>query len=129
MRRGREVYQVDPRPWSVEKGRPGATAIDPEAVQRLQAEGLSQRAIARRLGIPRSTLQDHLKRTQAVDLRCGGNTLILPQRGPRPPQVSPVPETPAALEGVVADLLEVAQWWRTRKLPRVSPGPPQETQR
>jgi hypothetical protein len=118
MRHGREVYQVDPRPWSGEKGRPVATAIDPEAVQRLQAEGLSQRAIARWLGIPRSTLQDHLKHTQAVDLRCGGNTLILPQRGPRPPRVSPVPETPAALEGVVADLLEVWQRfagkWATR---------------
>jgi DNA invertase Pin-like site-specific DNA recombinase len=67
MRRGREVHQEDPRQWSAEKGWPVATEIDPEAVQRLQAEGLSQREIARRLGIPRSTLHDHLKRTQAMN--------------------------------------------------------------
>ena len=105
-----------------------AGVVDLYQVQILLSQGLSQREIARRLGIPRTTLQDHLKRTQAVDIR-RGNTLILPQRGPRPPQVYPVPETPAALEGVAADLLEVAQWWRTRKLQRVSPGPPRDTQR
>jgi hypothetical protein len=40
-----------------------ATEIDPEAVQRLHAEGFSQREPTRRMGIPRSLLHGHLKRT------------------------------------------------------------------
>jgi hypothetical protein len=36
--------------------------IDEAALRRLLADGVSQREIARRLGIPRTTLQDYLKR-------------------------------------------------------------------
>jgi DNA-binding Lrp family transcriptional regulator len=102
--------------------------IDLKAIQRLQANGLSQRAVARQLGIPRSTLQDHLKRTQAVDIH-RGKTLVLPQRRPRLHEVYPLPETPAGLEGVAADLLERAQWWRTRKLRQVDPSRSRDTRR
>ena len=36
--------------------------IDETALRRLLAEGISQREISRRLGVPRTTLQEHLKR-------------------------------------------------------------------
>jgi DNA-binding CsgD family transcriptional regulator len=36
--------------------------VDDEELRGLVAQGLSQREISRRLGIPRSTLQDYLKR-------------------------------------------------------------------
>jgi hypothetical protein len=34
----------------------------------------------------------------------------------------------AELGSIKADLLEVAQWWRARKMRRVDPGGPRETQ-
>jgi hypothetical protein len=43
--------------------------------------------------------------------------------------VDPIPQTPAELDAIKADLLEVAQWWRARKMRRVDPGGPRETQR
>jgi transcriptional regulator with XRE-family HTH domain len=92
--------------------------IDDAALQRLLAEGLSQREIARRLGVPRTTLQDHLKRQQVVPVHRGTPTLLT--RGP---------QTPADLRAITSDLLEVAAWWRARKMRRVDPGSPRETRR
>jgi hypothetical protein len=43
--------------------------IDEDQIRQLIAQGLSQRAIARRLGVPRSTLQDHLKRQGIVPVQ------------------------------------------------------------
>ncbi|HEX2279538.1 MAG TPA: helix-turn-helix domain-containing protein [Candidatus Tectomicrobia bacterium] len=40
-----------------------------EQLRRLLEQGLSQREISRRLGIPRTTLQEHLKRPQVVPER------------------------------------------------------------
>jgi DNA invertase Pin-like site-specific DNA recombinase len=93
-------------------------AIDDAALRRLLAEGLSQREIARRLGVPRTTLQDYLKRQQVVPVHRGTPTLLT--RGP---------QTPADLRAITSDLLEVAAWWRARKLRRVDPGGPRETRR
>jgi hypothetical protein len=60
-----------------------ARAIDERQVRQLLAEGVSQREICKRLGIPRSTLYDHLKAARA------------PEVSPRPP------ETPAPTGGPV----------------------------
>jgi hypothetical protein len=99
--------------------------IDDVALRRLLAEGLSQREIARRLGVPRTTLQDYLKRQQVVPVHRGTPTLLT--RGP--PEVDLSPHTPAELREITSDLLEVAAWWRARKMRRVDPGGPRETRR
>jgi hypothetical protein len=36
---------------------------------------------------------------------------------------------PAELQAIQQDLLEVVEWWRERKLQRVHPGPPRDTER
>jgi hypothetical protein len=103
-------------------------AIDEAQLRRLLAQGVSQREIARRLGIPRSTLQGHLKHLHPVEVHRGTPTVI-PRGGPHPPQVGYLPQTPAELDAIKADLLEVVQWWRAHKMPRVDPGGPRDTQR
>jgi DNA-binding Lrp family transcriptional regulator len=103
-------------------------AIDDQQLRTLLKEGVSQREIARRLGIPRSTLQDYMKRLQPVEVH-RGTPAVIPRHVPRPPEVDPAPQTLAALEAIKVDLLEVAQWWRTRKMRRVDSGGPRETQR
>src|SRR3712207_1947273 len=113
-----------------------ATAIDEAQLRTLLEQGVSQREIARQLGIPRSTLQDHLKRLAPVEVH-RGTPQVMPRstpavmaRGlPRPPEVDLPPQTPAELDAIKADLLEVAQWWRARKMRRVDPGGPREAQR
>jgi DNA-binding transcriptional regulator LsrR (DeoR family) len=68
--------------------------IDLELVRQLQAQGLSQGEIARRLGVPRSTLYDQLKRA-------------LPEKA-----------TNVHIELPLADLTdfhEMLAWWRRRK--------------
>jgi hypothetical protein len=99
--------------------------VDDDALRQFIAEGLSQREISRRLGIPRSTLQDRLKRLQVIPVHRGTPTMF--PRGT--PEVDLSPQTPAELRAITSDLLEVAAWWRARKLQRVSPGPPRDTQR
>ena len=96
-----------------------------EQLRTLLEQGVSQREIARRLGIPRSTLQDYLKRQQVVPVHRGTPT-VLP-RGT--PAVDLSPQTPAELRAISQDLLEVAAWWRARKMRRVDLGGPRETRR
>jgi winged helix-turn-helix DNA-binding protein len=105
-----------------------SAAIDDQQLRSLLEQGVSQREIARRLGIPRSTLHDHLKRLQPAEVH-RGTPQVIPRGFPRPPQVDHAPETPAELDAIKADLLEVVQWWRSRKLQRVDPGGPRDTQR
>jgi ParB-like chromosome segregation protein Spo0J len=105
-----------------------AAEIDDAQLRNLLDQGVSQHEIARRLGVPRSTLQDHLKRLPPVEVH-RGTPAVIPRRLPRPPEVDHTPQTPAALETITSDLLEVAQWWRARKMRRVDPGGPRDTQR
>jgi transcriptional regulator with XRE-family HTH domain len=102
--------------------------IDETQLQQLREQGLSQREIARRLNIPRSTLQDHLTRQQVVQVHSGTPTVI-PRGGRGTPEVDLHPQTPAELGTITADLLEVAAWWRARKMRRLDPGEPRDTQR
>jgi hypothetical protein len=55
-----------------------------------------------------------------------GTPTLLP-RGT--PAVDLSPQTPAELRAITTDLLEVAAWWRARKLRRVDTGGPRETRR
>jgi helix-turn-helix, Psq domain len=97
-----------------------------EALRRMVAEGVSQREMARRLSIPRSTLQDRLKRLQVHPVHRGTPTFV-PRGGT--PDVDLSPQTPAELRAITTDLLEVAAWWRARKMRRVDAGGPRETRR
>jgi hypothetical protein len=45
------------------------------------------------------------------------------------PDVDLSPQTPAELRAITNDLLEVAAWWRARKMRRVDAGGPRETRR
>ena len=101
--------------------------IDDTQLRQLINEGLSQREMARRLGVPRSTLQDHLKRAPVYPVHRGTPT-VMPQGRRGTPEVD-IPQTPAELDTIKADLLEVAAWWRARKMRRVDPGGPRDTQR
>jgi hypothetical protein len=99
--------------------------IDDAALRRLLAEGLSQREVSRRLGVPRTTLQDYLKRQQVVPVHRGTPTLLI--RGM--PDSALGAHTPAELREITSDLLEVAAWWRARKMRRVDAGGPRDTRR
>jgi transcriptional regulator with XRE-family HTH domain len=75
--------------------------IDETALRRLLAEGISQREIARRLGIPRTTLQEYLKRQGLAGQRPpaastaarGPSTVDVPPVRPSPSTVDPLPST------------------------------------
>jgi transcriptional regulator with XRE-family HTH domain len=92
--------------------------VDPDRVRQLQAQGLSQRKIADQLGIPRSTLQDLLKRalpakTTDVDIR--GSTEVDISRATK---VHPGGTTKVHIDLPLADLAdfrELLAWWRRRK--------------
>jgi hypothetical protein len=99
--------------------------ITDEELRQLISEGVSQRKIARQTGIPRSTLQLRLKQLQVYEVHQGIPTII-----PRhPPEVDLSPQTPAELDAIKVDLLEVAAWWRARKMRRVDPRGPRTTKR
>jgi transposase len=94
--------------------------FDNAAYDALAAQGLSQRKIARRLKIPRSTSQDALKRRQSVSVE------VVPVGPPNPP--SPPRRLTAVamleeheMEAMKADLWEMVEWWRSRKLRSMQP--------
>jgi hypothetical protein len=99
--------------------------ITDDELRQLISEGVSQRKIARQTGIPRSTLQLRLKQLQVYEVHRGTPTII--PRGT--PKVDLNPQTPAELDAIKVDLLEVAAWWRARKMRRVDPRRPQTTKR
>jgi hypothetical protein len=83
-----------------------STTIDDDQLQTLAAEGLTQTEIAKRLGIPRSTLRDRLKKL-----------------GTAPPLDATAEASTASirdvhndmLEGMMDDLQEIVAWWQDRK--------------
>jgi hypothetical protein len=102
-----------------------AQDVDQKQLRKLLAEKLPQREIARRLGIPRSTLQRMIKGMDAevpaqASASSSGNGL---------PVVDTGKLTPAEAEAVHADFWELIEWWRERKLQRVYESTPRETAR
>jgi hypothetical protein len=84
--------------------------VDPDDVRHLQAQGLSQREIARRLRIPRSTLQDLLKRAlpaKATDVDTRGSTDVHTGGATKVHIDLPLAD--------LADFHELLAWWRRRK--------------
>ena len=100
-----------------------AGEFDDAAYNSLAAQGLSQREIARRLKIPRSTLQDALKRRQSLSvevLPVGPPSLPSPLSPPRQLTAVAMPEE-HEMEAMKADLWEMVEWWRSRKARAVQP--------
>jgi hypothetical protein len=113
-----------------------ADEIDLTQVQALITQGLSQREIARRLQIPRSTLQSRLKQIhqeQAPPMQAHVTAMAPRRRGPLstagPPSPPSLPPEFVTLLSDLPALQELAQWWRERKLQRVSPSGPKSTER
>jgi IS30 family transposase len=80
--------------------------IDATQLQALAAEGLSPTEIAKRLGIPRSTVRDRLKKLDAAP----------------PPEATPEVSTQGVpqvysdmLLSMMSDLQELVLWWQDRK--------------
>jgi hypothetical protein len=99
--------------------------VDDETLRQWVAQGMSQREMSRQTGIPRSSLQERLKRLQVYEVHRGTPTII-PRR---PSEVDLSPQSPAELDTIKVDLLEVAAWWRARKMRRVDPRGPRTTKR
>jgi hypothetical protein len=84
--------------------------IDLNAVHQLQAQGVPLREIARRLHVPRSTLQDQLKRAlpaKAADVNIRDSTEV---------HLGGTTNVPIDLSlADLADFHELLAWWRRRK--------------
>lgn len=102
-----------------------AQEVDKNALRKLLAQKLPQREIARRLNIPRTSLQRMMKALDAPSL-------------PEPsaadaadglPVVDMGKLTPAEVEAMRGDFWELIEWWRERKLQRVYRSQPRETLR
>src|SRR5882724_7290989 len=92
--------------------------IDLDAVHQLQVEGVPLREISRRLHVPRSTLQDQLKRALPVkttDVDTRGSTDIHRSRAT---EVHSGGDTNVHIDLPLADLADfrdMLAWWRRRK--------------
>jgi hypothetical protein len=120
-----------------------ATSIDRRQVERWLTQGLSLHKIADRLHIPWTTFWRQWQRLQreAAPPVHGEVTELPPRPGPpvvdtslpapmpSGPPVQVHPGVPPEWQGLEQDLLEVVAWWRERKLQRVDPGGPRDTER
>lgn len=92
--------------------------VDLEAVHQLKAQGISQREIARRLQIPKSTLHDALKQSlpaKSTDIHKGRSTKV-DKSGST--EVDTSGATKVHIDLPLADMMdfqEVLAWWRKRK--------------
>lgn len=96
-------------------------AMNLEEVQQLRAQGTTAAAIARRLGIPVTTLKSHLQRAQALDV-------------PNVHNCPPAPRSTDVYIGIpptdVADFQAMLAWWRRRQhLLAASQEAPADTER
>jgi biotin operon repressor len=102
-----------------------AQAVDEKQLQKLLAEGVSQREIARRLNIPRASLQRHIKALGQAPAA----TVSIASNAGGIPIVDADKLTPEEIELVRGDFWELITWWRERRLQRVYESTPRETQR
>jgi transcriptional regulator with XRE-family HTH domain len=94
-------------------------ALTRHDLEHMLAQGLSQREISKRTGIPRSTIQRLLKAPIVPEVIPKGRPEVTPSR--------PVPQSVAEAGPV---LLEMAAWWMQRQAAAASPvGGPRETRR
>jgi hypothetical protein len=102
-----------------------AQDVDQKQLRKLLAEKLPQREIARRLKVPRSTLQRMIKGMDApVSAQAPGSDF-----GNGLPVVDTGKLTAVEAEAVCAEFWELIEWWRERKLQRVYESTPRETAR
>jgi hypothetical protein len=80
--------------------------IDDTQLRSLAAEGISQTAIAQRLGLPRSTVRDRLKKLDPVT--SPDTSTVAPTEG-----IPPVYDD--LLITLMPDLQELVTWWQDRK--------------
>ena len=85
-------------------------AISRHDIEQMLAQGLSQREISRRTGMPRTTLQRLLKTPQIPE--------VLPEGRPEVASSRPLPQTLADAGPV---LLEMAAWWVQRQAAAATP--------
>ncbi len=103
-----------------------ATEITDAELQQLLSEGLSQNEIAKRIGIPRSTLQ---RRFQELGVPKGHKGVPLGQRMGIP-NVYKSTQLPEKATETQDELQELLTWWRERKLTvQMKDDPEQETER
>jgi hypothetical protein len=88
----------------------------------LRAQGLSERKAFEQMGVKRSTGQDALKRRQVATIAPTEVVLL-------PPSAPPDRSVPAVLEDLQGDLIEMARWWRDRKLRQAQPRLARDTVR
>jgi hypothetical protein len=94
-------------------------ALTRHDLAQMLAQGLSQREMSRRTGIPRSTLQRLLKSPQVPEVIPGGR-----------PEVAPGRPRPQSLVEAGPVLLEMAAWWMQRQAAAAAPvGGHRETKR
>src|SRR2546427_731807 len=109
----------------VRRGEPMAQEVDQKQLRKLLAEKLPQREIARRLKVPRSTLQRMIKGMDAPVSSQGSAS----DSGNGLPVVDTGKLTPAEAEAVRADFWELLEWWRERRVQRAQDSTPRETAR
>jgi IclR helix-turn-helix domain/Ribbon-helix-helix protein, copG family len=85
-------------------------AMSRHQIEQMRAQGLSQREISRRTGMPRSTMQRLLKAPHIPQ--------VLPEGRPQGDKSRPLPQSVAKAGPV---LLEMAAWWMQRQAAAASP--------
>jgi hypothetical protein len=100
-------------------------AVNVNTLKKLMAEKLPQREIAKRLNVPRTTLQRMIK---ALDASPSSEaTAPAPTDGVHVVDMSTL--TPAEVEAVRGDFWDLIAWWRERKRQQVYQSTPRETAR
>ena len=102
-----------------------APNITKDKLQQLLKQGLSQREIARRTGLSRSTLR---QRIQALGTH-QGNIRVQQSSRARMPEVHHGTPLPQAFMDAWEDLKEMQTWWRARKRALQTEHSHPETQR
>jgi DNA-binding Lrp family transcriptional regulator len=99
--------------------------VDVNTLKKLMAEKLPQREMAKRLNVPRTTLQRMIKGLNKAPAAEGVGAA--PSNGV--PVVDMSTLTPAEVEAVRGDFWELIGWWRERKQQQVYQSQPRETAR
>jgi hypothetical protein len=100
-------------------------AVDVNTLKKLMAEKLPQREIAKRLNVPRTTLQRVMR---GLDVAPSAEEVV-PVTMDGVPVVDMGKLTPAEVEAVRGEFWELIGWWRERRRQQVYQSQPRETAR